>query len=131
MTNYLDFEKPLAEIEGKAEELRAMARATEGMDVEAEAGAAQKAWAKLDAKSRAALLHRVADSIFQQGADSCLQLPDLALGAQRHDIDPQAGGRHQFDDGDEIIAAEVAADAARQNLSGLKGLGHRKNMNNS
>ena len=24
--NYLDFEKPLAEIEGKAEELRAMAR---------------------------------------------------------------------------------------------------------
>ena len=29
MTNYLDFEKPLAEIEGKAEELRAMARAGE------------------------------------------------------------------------------------------------------
>ncbi|MCR9112543.1 MAG: acetyl-CoA carboxylase carboxyltransferase subunit alpha [Rhodobacteraceae bacterium] len=39
MTNYLDFEKPLAEIEGKAEELRAMARASEGMDVEDEAGA--------------------------------------------------------------------------------------------
>ncbi len=38
MTNYLDFEKPLAEIEGKAEELRAMARSTQGMDVEAEAG---------------------------------------------------------------------------------------------
>ena len=30
MTNYLDFEKPLAEIEGKAEELRAMARAERG-----------------------------------------------------------------------------------------------------
>ena len=26
MTHYLDFEKPLAEIEGKAEELRALAR---------------------------------------------------------------------------------------------------------
>ena len=26
MTHYLEFEKPLAEIEGKAEELRAMAR---------------------------------------------------------------------------------------------------------
>ena len=34
MTQYLDFEKPLAEIEGKAEELRAMARENEGMDVE-------------------------------------------------------------------------------------------------
>ena len=42
MTNYLDFEKPLAEIEGKAEELRAMARANEEMDVEAEACALDK-----------------------------------------------------------------------------------------
>jgi acetyl-CoA carboxylase carboxyl transferase subunit alpha len=32
--NYLEFEKPLAEIEGKAEELRAMARSNTGMDVE-------------------------------------------------------------------------------------------------
>jgi len=39
MTNYLDFEKPLAEIEGKAEELRALARGGEGMDVEEEAAA--------------------------------------------------------------------------------------------
>ena len=42
MTNYLDFERPLAEIEGKAEELRAMARQSEGMDVEAEAAALDK-----------------------------------------------------------------------------------------
>ena len=34
MQNYLEFEKPLAEIEGKAEELRAMARANSEMDVE-------------------------------------------------------------------------------------------------
>ena len=36
-SSYLDFEKPLAEIEGKARELRAMARQTEGMDIESEA----------------------------------------------------------------------------------------------
>ena len=40
--NYLEFEKPLAEIEGKAEELRAMARANKDMDVEKEAAALDK-----------------------------------------------------------------------------------------
>lgn len=39
MVHYLEFEKPLAEIEGKAEELRAMGRANEGMDIEKEAKA--------------------------------------------------------------------------------------------
>ena len=39
MTHYLDFEKPLAEIEGKAEELRNMARKNEEMHVEDEATA--------------------------------------------------------------------------------------------
>jgi acetyl-CoA carboxylase carboxyl transferase subunit alpha len=34
--NYLDFEKPLAEIEGKAEELRALARANPSMDISKE-----------------------------------------------------------------------------------------------
>ena len=47
MTNYLDFEKPLAEIEGKAEELRAMARANEEMDIEEEAAALDKKAAEL------------------------------------------------------------------------------------
>ena len=47
MTNYLDFERPLAEIEGKAEELRAMARANEEMDIEAEAAALDKKAAEL------------------------------------------------------------------------------------
>ena len=37
--NYLEFEKPLAEIEGKAEELRAMARGNAAMDVAKEAEA--------------------------------------------------------------------------------------------
>ena len=47
MTHYLEFEKPLAEIEGKAEELRAMARANEEMDVEKEAEALDKKAATL------------------------------------------------------------------------------------
>jgi acetyl-CoA carboxylase carboxyl transferase subunit alpha len=48
MTQYMDFEKPLAEIEGKAEELRAMARTNSEMDVTDEAAA-------LDVKARAML----------------------------------------------------------------------------
>ncbi len=40
--NYLEFEKPLAEIEGKAEELRALARKNTEMDVEKEAVALDK-----------------------------------------------------------------------------------------
>ncbi|HDR27296.1 acetyl-CoA carboxylase carboxyltransferase subunit alpha [Rhodovulum sp.] len=45
--NYLEFEKPLAEIEGKAEELRAMARANTEMDVEQEAAALDRKAATL------------------------------------------------------------------------------------
>jgi len=45
--NYLEFEKPLAEIEGKAEELRAMARQNKGMDVEKEAAALDRKAADL------------------------------------------------------------------------------------
>ncbi|HHB80774.1 MAG TPA: acetyl-CoA carboxylase carboxyltransferase subunit alpha [Aliiroseovarius sp.] len=49
MSIYLEFEKPLAEIEGKAEELRAMARAAEDdVDIEQEAAA-------LDEKAEAML----------------------------------------------------------------------------
>jgi acetyl-CoA carboxylase carboxyl transferase subunit alpha len=45
---YLEFEKPLADIEGKAEELRAMAKTSPGMDVSKEAEA-------LDRKAETAL----------------------------------------------------------------------------
>jgi acetyl-CoA carboxylase carboxyl transferase subunit alpha len=48
MTQYLDFERSLAEIEGKAEELRALARSDTEMDVKDEAAA-------LDAKARTML----------------------------------------------------------------------------
>ncbi|MGR3662995.1 MAG: acetyl-CoA carboxylase carboxyltransferase subunit alpha [Paracoccaceae bacterium] len=47
MNNYLEFEKPLAEIEGKAEELRALARANSEMDIEKEAAALDKKAAEL------------------------------------------------------------------------------------
>ncbi|MBN7787401.1 acetyl-CoA carboxylase carboxyltransferase subunit alpha [Ponticoccus gilvus] len=47
MTHYLDFEKPLAEIEGKAEELRAMARGNAEMDIEDEARALDRKAATL------------------------------------------------------------------------------------
>ena len=47
--NYLEFERPLAEIEGKAEELRAMARQSPEMDVEKEATALDR---KADAMLR-------------------------------------------------------------------------------
>ncbi len=47
--NYLEFEKPLSEIEGKAAELRAMARANPEADVEKEAAA-------LDAKAQKLLI---------------------------------------------------------------------------
>jgi acetyl-CoA carboxylase carboxyl transferase subunit alpha len=42
MQNYLDFEKPLSEIEGKAEELRTLARKNSEMNVEDEAAALDK-----------------------------------------------------------------------------------------
>jgi acetyl-CoA carboxylase carboxyl transferase subunit alpha len=48
MTNYLDFEKSLAEIEGKAEELRALARSNQQMDIGKESEA-------LDRKAEQAL----------------------------------------------------------------------------
>lgn len=50
MTQYLEFEKPLAEIESKAEELRALARDNEDMDIETEASALDKKAAEIKAQ---------------------------------------------------------------------------------
>ncbi|WP_455372943.1 aldehyde dehydrogenase family protein [Limibacillus halophilus] len=49
-------------------------------EVVAEAGAAQKAWARLDAKSRAGLLHRIADSIEQGDFEPVAKLLVLEMG---------------------------------------------------
>lgn len=47
MTHYLDFERPLADIEGKAEELRALARSNDEMDMAKEAAALDQKAAEL------------------------------------------------------------------------------------
>ncbi|MEM6664658.1 MAG: acetyl-CoA carboxylase carboxyltransferase subunit alpha [Pseudomonadota bacterium] len=54
MQNYLDFEKGLAELQGKAEELRAMARQDPNMDVSAEAD-------QLDSRASEMLVELYAD----------------------------------------------------------------------
>jgi len=54
MTTYLDFEKDLADLEGKAHELRAMAQQKAGMDIESEASA-------LDRKAEAMLTDLYSD----------------------------------------------------------------------
>jgi len=54
VTQYLEFEKPLAEIEGKAEELRAIARQSEDMDITEEA-------AGLDTKAESLLVELYKD----------------------------------------------------------------------
>ena len=50
--NYLEFEKPLAEIEGKAEELRAIGRSNPAMDVSKEAEALDR-WMASDGAAAA------------------------------------------------------------------------------
>ncbi|MEM8580462.1 MAG: acetyl-CoA carboxylase carboxyl transferase subunit alpha, partial [Pseudomonadota bacterium] len=47
MQNYLEFEKPLAEIEGKAEELRALAQSSDKMDIDKEVSALDEKAGKL------------------------------------------------------------------------------------
>lgn len=47
MQNYLEFEKPLAEIEGKAEELRALAQSSDKMDIDKEVAALDEKAGKL------------------------------------------------------------------------------------
>jgi len=107
MTNYLDFERPLAEIEGKAEELRALARANEEMDVEQEAGA-------LDRKA-AAMLRDLYKDLSAWRKCQVARHPDrphckdyvaalftefTALAGDRNFADDQAviGGLARFDD---------------------------------
>lgn len=43
--------------------------------------------------------------------------PDLTFWPQRHDIDAQAGGGNEFLDRNEIMAAQVPADAPRNALA--------------
>ena len=95
MTQYLEFEKPLAEIEGKAEELRALARQNEDMDVSDEAAA-------LDAKA-AKLLEELYAELTPWRKCQVARHPDRPhctdyIGALFTEYTPLAGDRNFADD---------------------------------
>ncbi|HGG05233.1 MAG TPA: acetyl-CoA carboxylase carboxyltransferase subunit alpha [Aliiroseovarius sp.] len=96
MSTYLEFEKPLAEIEGKAEELRAMARASEDkVDIEKEASA-------LDEKATA-MLGELYDSLTPWRKCQVARHPDRPhckdyIEALFTEYTPLAGDRNFADD---------------------------------
>ena len=117
MTNYLDFEKPLAEIEGKAAELRAMARSGEGVDVEEEATA-------LDAKA-AAMLRDLYKALTPWRKCQVARHPDRPhckdyIGALFAEYTPLAGDRNFADD------CAVMGGLARLDDRAVVVIGHEK-----
>ncbi len=117
MTNYLEFEKPLAEIEGKAEELRAMARSSEGMDVSKEAAA-------LDAKA-AQMLKDLYKDLSPWRKCQVARHPDRPhcqdyIKALFTDYTPLAGDRNFADD------MAVMGGLARLNDRPVMVIGHEK-----
>jgi acetyl-CoA carboxylase carboxyl transferase subunit alpha len=95
MQNYLEFEKGLAEIEGKAEELRALARKSPEMDVEQEAaGLDAKATAMLDEMYRSLDPWRKAQVARHPDRPHCRDY----IGALFGEWTPLAGDRNFADD---------------------------------
>ncbi len=116
-TNYLDFEKPLAEIEGKAEELRALARMNEEMGVEKEAAA-------LDAKA-AQILRDLYRNLSPWRKCQVARHPDRPhcrdyINALFTDYTPLAGDRNFADD------HAVMGGLARLNDRPVMVIGHEK-----
>ena len=117
VTQYLEFEKPLAEIEGKAEELRALARQNEDMDVTDEAAA-------LDAKA-ATLLEELYQDLTPWRKCQVARHPDRPhcidyIDALFSDYTPLAGDRNFADD------HAVMGGLARFNDRPVMVLGHEK-----
>lgn len=117
MTQYMEFEKPLAEIEGKAEELRAMARENEDMDVTAEAAA-------LDTKAAAMLVDLYAN-LTPWRKCQVARHPDRPhcqdyLAAMFTEYTPLAGDRNFADD------HAVMGGLARFNDQPVMVIGHEK-----
>ncbi|MFK7877485.1 MAG: acetyl-CoA carboxylase carboxyltransferase subunit alpha [Paracoccaceae bacterium] len=118
MTQYLDFEKPLAEIEGKAEELRAIALdASEDMDVSDEAAA-------LDAKA-AKMLEDLYKSLTPWRKCQVARHPERPhckdyIAALFSDYTPLAGDRNFADD------HAVMGGLARLNGIPVVVIGHEK-----
>jgi len=117
MTQYLDFEKPLAEIEGKAEELRALARANEEMDITEEAKA-------LDTKA-AALLQELYSNLTPWRKCQVARHPERPhckdyIEALFTEFTPLAGDRNFADD------LAVMGGLARFNDQPVMVIGHEK-----
>ncbi|MEL6618739.1 MAG: acetyl-CoA carboxylase carboxyltransferase subunit alpha [Pseudomonadota bacterium] len=117
MTQYLEFEKPLAEIEGKAEELRALARQNEEMDVADEAQA-------LDAKA-ATLLNELYADLTPWRKCQVARHPDRPhcvdyIDALFSEYTPLAGDRNFADD------HAVMGGLARFNDTPVMVIGHEK-----
>jgi acetyl-CoA carboxylase carboxyl transferase subunit alpha len=115
--NYLEFEKPLAEIEGKAEELRAMARSNKEMDVEKEA-------AGLDAKA-ATMLRDLYKALSPWQKCQVARHPDRPhckdyIAALFSEFTPLAGDRNFADD------HAVMGGLARFNDMPVMVIGHEK-----
>ncbi len=120
MINYLEFEKPLAEIEGKAEELRAMARDNPDMDVEKEATA-------LDKKAKAMLVD-LYGSLTPWRKCQVARHPDRPhckdyIAALFTEFTPLAGDRNFADD------LAVMGGLARIGGTPVMGIGHEKGHN--
>ncbi|MGC3938934.1 acetyl-CoA carboxylase carboxyltransferase subunit alpha [Roseobacter sp. EG26] len=117
MTQYMDFEKPLAEIEGKAEELRALARANEEMDVTEEAAALDvKAGAMLEELYKSLTPWRKCQVARHPERPHCQHYIDALFS----DYTPLAGDRNFADD------HAVMGGLARFNDKPVMVIGHEK-----
>jgi acetyl-CoA carboxylase carboxyl transferase subunit alpha len=139
MTNYLDFEKPLAEIEGKAEELRALARRNSEMDVEQEAAALdQKAAGMLKDLYKSLTPWRKCQIARHPDRPHCKDYIDglftdfVPLAGDRNFSDDQAvmGGLARFDDAPVVVIGhEKGHDTAtriQRNFGMARPEGYRK-----
>ena len=119
MTQYMEFEKPLAELEGKAEELRAMARESEDQDMDISEEAAA-----LDAKA-AAMLKDLYKSLTPWRKCQVARHPERPhcqdyVKAMFTDFTPLAGDRNFADD------HAVIGGLARFNDQPVMVIGHEK-----
>jgi acetyl-CoA carboxylase carboxyl transferase subunit alpha len=122
MTQYMEFEKPLAELEGKAEELRAMARESEDQDMDISTEAAA-----LDAKA-AVILKDLYKSLTPWRKCQVARHPERPhcqdyLKAMFTDFTPLAGDRNFADD------HAVIGGLARFNDQPVMVIGHEKGNN--
>ena len=122
MTQYMEFEKPLAELEGKAEELRAMARKSEDQDMDISTEAAA-----LDAKA-AVILKDLYKSLTPWRKSQVARHPERPhcqdyLKAMFTDFTPLAGDRNFADD------HAVIGGLARFNDQPVMVIGHEKGNN--